>query len=63
MKSSDSVDAAAVVIRCMDSDTVVRLCDRWRLDEDSIHYAVEACAPGLAADVHAFLHEAPVIGG
>ena len=51
MKSLDSADATSVVIRCIDSDTVVRLCDRWRLDQDSIHYAVEASAPGLSARV------------
>lgn len=51
MNTIDQADAPAVVIRCIDSDTVVRLCERWRLDEDSIHYAVEACAPGLSARV------------
>jgi hypothetical protein len=51
MNAIDQTDAPAVVIRCMDSDTVMRLCDRWRLDADSIHYAVEACAPGLSARV------------
>lgn len=44
-------DALTVVVRCADSDSVVRLCNRWRLDEDSAHYAIEASAPGLAARV------------
>lgn len=45
MKSLDPTNATSVVIRCIDSDTVVHLRDRWRLDQDSIHYAVEASAP------------------
>jgi hypothetical protein len=44
-------DAMALVIRCPDTDSVVRLCDRWQFDGDSVHYAVEASAPGLAARV------------
>lgn len=51
MNARDETDAPTVVIRCIDSDTVVRLCDRWHLDQDSIHYAVEASAPGLSARV------------
>jgi Family of unknown function (DUF6228) len=51
MRSVDSTDATAVVIRCIDSDTVVRLCDRRRLDHASVQYTVEACAPGLSARV------------
>jgi hypothetical protein len=51
MNPIDQTDEPAVVIRCIDSDAVVRLCGRWRLDEDSIHYAVEASAPGLSARV------------
>lgn len=51
MRSADSTDAAAVTIRCIDSGTVVRLCDRRRLDHASVHYTVEVCAPGLSARV------------
>src|SRR5260221_4462719 len=40
-----------VVVRCQDSDSVVRFCDRRRLDSDSVRYAVEASAPGLSARV------------
>lgn len=40
-----------MVIRCPDTDTVVRLCDRWQFDADSVHYAVEASAQGLTARV------------
>lgn len=44
-------EAMTLVIRCPDTDTVVRLCDRWQFDADSVHYAVEASAQGLTARV------------
>jgi len=43
------VDAMTLVIRCPDTDAVVRLYDRWQYDGDSVHYAIEASAPGLSA--------------
>ena len=51
MNAMDQTDTPAVIVRCLDSDTVVRLYNRWRPDKDSIHYAVEACAPGLSARI------------
>lgn len=46
-------DEASVTIRCQDNSSVgVRFCDRFRFDEDSVHYAVELQAPGLAARVN-----------
>ena len=51
MNTTHQTDAPTVIVRCLESDTIVRLCDRWRPDKDSIHYAVEACAPGLSARV------------
>jgi hypothetical protein len=51
MNAMDRTDAPAVTVRCLDSDTVVRLYNRWRPDKDSIHYAIEACAPGLSARI------------
>lgn len=47
---SDS-DATTLVIRSPDTETVVRLCNRWQFDADSVHYAVEASAPGMTARV------------
>ncbi|MFE0737736.1 DUF6228 family protein [Streptomyces sp. NPDC058855] len=41
-----------VVIRCADRPAVgVRFRDRFSFDADSVHYAVEAWAPGLTARV------------
>ncbi|MGP3992119.1 DUF6228 family protein [Streptomyces sp. 3N207] len=41
-----------MTIRCQDNRSVgVRFCDRFSFDEDSVHYAVEAWAPGLTARV------------
>lgn len=41
-----------VVVRSQDNLAVrVRFCDRFRPDEDCVHYAIEACAPGLNARV------------
>ncbi|MFJ2832894.1 DUF6228 family protein [Streptomyces sp. NPDC087263] len=46
-------DEAGVTIRCQDNSSVgARFCDRFSFDEDSVHYAVELQAPGLAARVH-----------
>lgn len=47
---SDS-DATTLVIRSPDTETVVRLCNRWQFDADSVHYAVEASARGMTARV------------
>ncbi|MBX9394805.1 hypothetical protein K4749_14655 [Streptomyces sp. TRM72054] len=45
-------DEASVTIRCQDNSSVsVRFCDRFSFDEDSVHFAVELQAPGLAARV------------
>ncbi|OIV39425.1 hypothetical protein BIV57_00870 [Mangrovactinospora gilvigrisea] len=47
-------DTADVIVRCQRDRTVhVRLCDRFREDQDCLHYAVEASAPGLNARVDA----------
>ncbi|MGW3149623.1 DUF6228 family protein [Streptomyces sp. NPDC001177] len=41
-----------VTIRCRDNQSIgVKLCDRFSFDEDCVHYAVEAWAPGLTARV------------
>ncbi|AEM84092.1 DUF6228 family protein [Streptomyces violaceusniger] len=41
-----------VVVRSQDNQAVrVRFCDRFRPDEDCVHYAIEACALGLHARV------------
>ncbi|MGW8954974.1 DUF6228 family protein [Streptomyces sp. NPDC055709] len=43
-------DKPGVTIRCQDNPSVrVEFCDRFSLDEDSVHYAVELRAPGLTA--------------
>jgi hypothetical protein len=42
---------ADILIRCQDSDCAVRFYDRWRPDEDGVHYAIEASAPGLTARI------------
>ncbi|MFC8074550.1 DUF6228 family protein [Streptomyces sp. NPDC057307] len=49
----DAIDEqAGVTIRCQDNPSVgVRFCDRSSFDEDCVHYAVEAWAPGLTARV------------
>ncbi|MFC9882216.1 DUF6228 family protein [Streptomyces libani] len=49
----DEFDAqACVTIRCQDNLSVgVRFHNRFSFDEDSVHYAVEVWAPGLAASV------------
>ncbi|MEU2261009.1 DUF6228 family protein [Streptomyces sp. NPDC019645] len=45
-------EQAGVVVRCQDNSSVgVRFCDRFGFDQDSVHYAVEAWAPALAARV------------
>lgn len=44
-------DAPTVIIRCLESNSVVRLSERWRPDEDSVRYTIEASAPGLCARV------------
>ncbi|MEV0267087.1 DUF6228 family protein [Streptomyces sp. NPDC050617] len=45
-------DKPGVIVRCQDnSSVVVTFCDRFSLDTDSVHYAVELRAPGLAARV------------
>lgn len=42
-----------VTIRCQDNSSVgVTFCDRFSFDHDSVHYAVEAWAPGLTARVN-----------
>ncbi|MFJ1732505.1 DUF6228 family protein [Streptomyces sp. NPDC088254] len=49
---TDTDDKAGVTIRCQDNASVgVTLCDRFRLDADCVHYAVELRAPGLTARV------------
>ncbi|MFF2853017.1 DUF6228 family protein [Streptomyces sp. NPDC058001] len=46
-------DEASLTIRCQDNSSVsVRFCDRFSCDEDSVYYAVELRAPGLAARVN-----------
>ncbi|MEU1039153.1 DUF6228 family protein [Streptomyces sp. NPDC005907] len=45
-------DKGGVAIRCQDNlSVVVRFADRFSYDEDSVHFAVEVQAPGLAARV------------
>lgn len=42
-----------VTIRCQDNSSVgVTFCDRFSYDQDSVHYAIEAWAPGLTARVN-----------
>ncbi|MBD0843774.1 DUF6228 family protein [Streptomyces sp. TRM68416] len=41
-----------LTVGCLENPLVgVRFCDRFALDEDSVHYAVEVRAPGLTARV------------
>ncbi|MFE1028624.1 DUF6228 family protein [Streptomyces sp. NPDC058818] len=48
-----TADEATVTIRCQDNVSVgVRFADRFSFDADSVHYAVELEAPGLAARVN-----------
>ncbi|MET8294740.1 DUF6228 family protein [Streptomyces sp. NPDC048387] len=43
-------DKPGVTIRCQDNPSVgLRFCDRFSFDRDSVHYAVEAWAPGMTA--------------
>lgn len=52
MNAMDSqADAPAMTVRCLESDSVVRFSNRRRVDEDSIHYEIEASAPGLHARI------------
>lgn len=45
-------EVTEVVVHSQDNPAVtVRFCDRFRPDEDAVHYAVEARAPGLEARV------------
>ncbi|SEG88596.1 hypothetical protein SAMN05216223_119102 [Actinacidiphila yanglinensis] len=45
-------DDSGVFLRCQDNPSVgVRFCDRFSFDQDSVHDAVEAWAPGLTARV------------
>ncbi|MER5976746.1 DUF6228 family protein [Streptomyces sp. NPDC001857] len=49
---TDIDDKAGVAIRCQDNASVgVTLCDRFSLDADCVHYAIELRAPGLSARV------------
>lgn len=49
----DTDDKPGVTVRCQDNPAVgVEFCDRFSFDEDSVHYAVELWAPGLAARVN-----------
>ncbi|WP_236241429.1 DUF6228 family protein [Streptomyces sp. CC228A] len=55
MTSPDSHldDKPSVTVRCQDNSSVsVAFCDRFSFDQDSVHYAVEARAPGLIARVN-----------
>jgi hypothetical protein len=46
-------DQPSVTIRCQDTSSVgVTFCDRFSFDVDSVHYAVELRAPGMAARVN-----------
>jgi hypothetical protein len=50
---SDTDDKPGVTVRCQDNPAVgVKFRDRFSFDEDSVHYAVELGAPGLAARVN-----------
>jgi Family of unknown function (DUF6228) len=50
--AGDAADESGVVVRCRDNPSVsLRFCDRYRVDPDCVHYAVELRAPGLAARV------------
>ncbi|MFE7385530.1 DUF6228 family protein [Streptomyces zhihengii] len=45
-------DKPSVTIRCHDTSSAgVTFCDRFSFDADSVHYAVELRAPGMAARV------------
>ena len=59
MNARDETDATTVIVRCVDSGTTVRLCERWRLDADRAGEQMTA----LAAYVRAFLRAVPVIDG
>ncbi|MER5373955.1 DUF6228 family protein [Streptomyces sp. NPDC002553] len=49
---TDTDDKTGVTIRSRDNASVgVTLCDRFGLDADCVHYAVELRAPGLTARV------------
>lgn len=51
--NDDTDDKPCVSIRCQDNASVgVTFCDRFRFDSDSVHYAIELCAPGLTARVN-----------
>ncbi|OMI84888.1 hypothetical protein BSZ07_37305 [Streptomyces sp. M1013] len=48
----DTDDEPSVTVRCQDNSSVgVTFRDRFSLDADSVHYAVELWAPGLTARV------------
>ncbi|WRZ87764.1 DUF6228 family protein [Streptomyces sp. NBC_01007] len=52
MRSQDAAlgEPAELTVRCQDDRAVcVRLRDLFDEDEDCVHYAIEACAPGLNA--------------
>ena len=42
-------DTPAVIVHCFETDSVVSLSDRQRVDQHSTHYSIEASAPGLSA--------------
>ena len=42
---------AIVIVCCLEGDSTVRLCDRWRPDEENTQFAVEAIGQGLTARV------------
>jgi hypothetical protein len=44
-------DTPEVIVRCTDSDSVVRFSHRRRADKDSVYYSIEALAPNLSARV------------
>lgn len=44
-------DAATATVRCMDSDTVVRLGNRRSMEENCVSYSIEVSAPGLSARI------------
>ncbi|MYS21269.1 hypothetical protein GTW78_13840 [Streptomyces sp. SID4948] len=47
---TSDVDESDVTVRCQDNPSVsARFCDRFSFDQDSVHYAFELTAPGLAA--------------
>lgn len=52
MMTETSPRTLRVTVRCKDNMSVgVRFCDRFIVDADSVHYAVELEAPGLTARV------------